>query len=90
MTIGEFWREISYLCKLHGGSVTSGHRTIDRNRQVGGAADSQHLGYKAADIVLDDWTHKDDLILNAKLAGLWVLDEVVTKNHVHVDERHNV
>lgn len=87
MTIGAFWREIAYLTGKFEGSVTSGHRTLQRNRAVGGAADSQHLGYRAADIVLDNWMEKDALIAEAKKAGLAVFDEVATKNHVHIDDR---
>jgi len=89
MTIGGFWLEVAFLTGKFNASVTSGHRTVDRNRLVGGAPDSMHLAYKAADLVLDDNATKDDLILAAKGAGLFVLDETAQKNHIHLDDRFN-
>lgn len=89
MTIGAFAREIAFLCGKYNLSQSSGHRTIEHNRQVGGAHDSQHLGYKAADLVAENWNEKDDIIFAAKVANLWVGDEVGTKNHLHIDDRNN-
>jgi len=90
MTIENFQREIKFILGKFNGSETSGHRTLDHNRHVGGAKDSQHLGWKAVDIVLDDWKDKDDAIFAAKVAGLFVLDEVATKNHLHLDDRFDM
>lgn len=80
---------IRVLCKLHRGSVSSTHRTIDHNRAVGGAPDSQHLTWRAADIVLDDWALKNELIMTARALGFWVLDETQRLNHVHIDDRYD-
>lgn len=85
----EFYGTVRGLCTLHRGSISSYHRTVDHNRAVGGATDSQHLGWKAADIVLDDLAEKDKFIENAKIMGLFALDETATKNHVHLDDRFN-
>jgi hypothetical protein len=38
---------------------------------------------------LDNWAKKADLMHAAAQAGLWVLDETATKNHVHLDDRNN-
>jgi uncharacterized protein YcbK (DUF882 family) len=89
MTIGAFWREINELAAKFDGSVTSGHRTAAHNAAVGGAESSQHRGFRAVDIVLDDWGKKDALLKAAAAAGFWVLDETATKNHVHLDDRNN-
>jgi hypothetical protein len=56
---------------------------------VGGAKNSQHLGWRAVDIVLDDWSPKEVVVDLLRERGLFVLDEVATKNHLHVDDRHN-
>lgn len=85
----EFYGTVRGLCALHGGSISSYHRTVDHNRAVGGTPDSQHLGWKAADVVLDNPAEKDKFIENCKTMGLFTLDETSTKNHIHVDDRYN-
>jgi len=87
MQIAEFWEAVELGCRQHNGSVTSAHRTTTRNKTVGGAADSAHVYSLAADIVLDDWAGKDRAIAYFERQGLRVLDEVATKNHLHVDDR---
>jgi uncharacterized protein YcbK (DUF882 family) len=89
MTTLEFNTVIGTLCRMYDGSITSTHRTIDHNRVVGGAPDSQHLEWKAVDVVLDNWRVKDTVILYAKQLGLFVLDETASKNHLHIDDRFN-
>lgn len=89
MTLEDFWQTINRACDTFHASVTSGHRSKARNARVGGAANSQHLGYKAVDIVLDDWNEKNPCIDMLAAHGLYVLDEVATKNHLHIDDRND-
>jgi hypothetical protein len=63
--------------------VSSFGRTVSHNRAVGGASDSQHLTYTAADLVpTGGWT-MDDLEASARESQLFafVLNE---GDHVHV------
>lgn len=87
MTVSQFWWLVNHLSDLYVGSVTSAHRTVAHNREVGGAADSKHLGFRAVDIVCDNWSVKDRLIGTARDFGLFAIDEVDSKNHVHLDDR---
>lgn len=89
MSENTFYQAIISICEQYGGSISSMHRTVAHNRRVGGAPNSQHLGYRAADIVLDDWQRKNECITELRQMGLWVLDEVASKNHLHVDDRNN-
>lgn len=90
MNTSEFHSVIDRACRRFAGSVTSGHRTAKHNSIVVGAPNSQHLGFRAVDIVLDDWRNKEMFILWLRERGLFVLDEVDTKNHVHVDDRNDI
>jgi hypothetical protein len=85
----EFLTCVIQVCEQYSGSVTSWHRSREHNRRVGGASNSQHLGWRAVDIVLEDWTCKRVVIEKLEGWGLFVLDEVTKKNHLHVDDRHN-
>lgn len=85
-----FHMMIDTFCNAYDASVTSGHRTMARNLLVGGATNSQHLRYKAVDVVLDDWSRKDAAIDWLQRIGLFIIDEVATKNHLHIDDRNNV
>jgi uncharacterized protein YcbK (DUF882 family) len=87
MRVAEFWEIVELGCRQHSASVTSGHRTRRRNAHLGGADDSAHVYSLAADIVLDDWAGKDRAITYFERQGLRVLDEVATKNHLHLDDR---
>lgn len=61
-----------------GGSVTSYWRTIDHNREVGGAAASQHLYGLAADVV---GVPKRAFVVAMRAVGLVAIDE---GDHIHV------
>lgn len=53
MEIGEFARHVLAYCLHFSASVTSWIRTMERNGQVGGAANSRHLEGLAVDVVYD-------------------------------------
>jgi uncharacterized protein YcbK (DUF882 family) len=89
MTEYQFFCFINDVCRNYGGSVSSMHRTKAHNAAVGGANNSQHLYWKAADIVLDNWDFKNAAIKFLQERGLFVLDEVETRSHLHVDDRNN-
>jgi len=89
MIIDNFNTVIRIFCKDFQASISSGHRSVLHNRQVGGAADSQHLGWRAVDLVLDNWGQKDEAIEWLRRVGFFVIDEVTSKNHLHVDDRFN-
>ena len=83
MTYAEYKITIRVLCKVFGGSTTSGIRTTSRNSDVGGSPRSKHLTGMADDVVLDDMAelYRDGFVVAARKAGLWVLDE---GDHIHV------
>lgn len=84
-----FWLTVFAVCKRFGGSITSAHRTPRHNAAVGGAPNSQHLGYKAADIV---WDHPTDRTLaeaEFRAAGFWLEPIADAPNHTHVDDRND-
>ena len=56
-------------------SVTSWGRTEAHNKAVGGHANSRHLTFEAADVVLDDPTQLSDCISVAQRLGLKVANE---------------
>lgn len=89
MTRADFTFTIQLFCQLFDASISSTHRTTEHNRRVGGAANSQHLGWKAADVVLDDWGRKHEAIGWLEKVGFFVLDEVASANHLHVDDRYS-
>jgi len=83
MNASEFWVTVNVLCKVHGGTVTSGIRSKDRNHMVGGSPRSKHLMGIAADVVLDDMAliYRDGFVHAAKKVGLSALDEA---DHIHL------
>jgi uncharacterized protein YcbK (DUF882 family) len=89
MTVSTFNILVQLACITYNASVSSTHRTIDHNRTVGGASHSQHLGWKAADLVLTDNTRAQALVDACKALGLFAIDETARKNHVHIDDRFN-
>lgn len=89
MTTETFNTVIRTVCQDFSASISSGHRTVFHNRQVGGAANSQHMGWRCVDLVLDNWGLKDEAIVWLRKMGFFVLDEVTAKNHLHVDDRFN-
>jgi hypothetical protein len=90
MTIADFNTIIRLFSKQFNASISSAHRTAKHNMVVGGVSDSQHLGWKCVDIVLDEWVRKNEAMVWLTKAGLYVFDEVTSKNHLHVDDRNNV
>lgn len=89
MTTGAFWELVINVCMAHSGSITSAHRTPKRNKAVGGADNSQHLGTKAVDIVWDDpavRVEAEELLMGQ---GLWIEPTRDAPDHTHVDDRHN-
>ena len=87
MDIETFNTIVREVCEKYKGSETSGHRTALRNKAVGGAPKSQHLGWKCRDIVLDN--PADLVVCKAYLeaSGLWVEPLKQAKDHIHVDDR---
>lgn len=71
MTYERFHQIKKDLCLQFGGSVISGMRSLQRNKSVGGHAESRHLWDEAADIVLDDWALAPALAKEAKRRGLF-------------------
>lgn len=66
------------------GVLVNWYRDAAHNQRVGGELDSQHRYGTAVDIQLDDWSHKTAAIVALKQRGFFVVDEVATKNHLHV------
>ena len=89
MLTDQFNFMIAIMCHAFSASVSSTHRTIDHNRAVGGASDSQHLDWTAADLVLDNNADAPAMVAELKDLGLFAIDETATKNHVHIDDRFN-
>lgn len=89
MQPSDFYTTIITFCRVYDGSISSMHRTAKHNDKVGGAPNSQHLGFKAADLVCDSWANKDKIIAELRKVGFFVLDEVASKNHLHIDDRYN-
>lgn len=87
MLVDKFNSIVREACTLYAGSETSGHRTINHNKAVGGAPKSQHLGWKCLDILLDN--PGDFVACKAYLEskGLWVESLTQAKDHIHVDDR---
>jgi len=80
----EFWDHVNRLCEMYNGSVTSGYRSRKRNAQVGGSINSHHLTGMAADVVLDDWSYKDEFIASAESNSIRAVDEVAQGGHLHL------
>ena len=68
--------------------ITSGYRTSEYNKKVGGAIKSQHMEGKAADITVKGMTAKE-LELLAKKVGFTYTQTYFNKPHLHVDVRDN-
>ena len=66
--------------------ITSGYRTPEHNRAVGGAPDSQHLYGRAADIVVRGVPH-DEVYRQAIRLGFRGVGRYNTHTHVDVRER---
>lgn len=66
--------------------VTSGYRTREHNKAVGGSPNSQHLYGKAADIVIGGMTSAQIAAL-AKDVGFRGIGIYPKRGHCHVDVR---
>jgi len=53
MRIGEFAEAVAQYCLLAGASETSGGRTDEHNRKVGGVPYSAHRFFRGRDVVYD-------------------------------------
>ncbi len=85
----EFWTFVFGVCNRFNGSITSARRTVKHNAAVGGAAQSQHLGWKAADIVWDNPIERPLAEAEFKAAGFWVESAHDAPDHTHVDDRYD-
>lgn len=65
-------------------SVTSWWRTVARNKQVGGLANSLHLEGLAVDCVLLPGRSGEEFLRVAKILGLYGR---VEKDHIHIQAR---
>jgi len=65
-------------------AITSGYRSVEHNRKVGGTKNSYHLSNKAADLVTDCRKY---IIDNAGKLGLSV---IIYNKHLHLDTRSKV
>lgn len=81
MSLSDFYVLIFALCRIFGGSTTSGIRSIKRNILVGGVPDSKHLTGFGVDIVLDDPKKRVAFIAAVEAVGLRAIDE---GDHMHV------
>lgn len=82
-SISEFRFASWVLCRVFNCSETSGHRTAERNAQVGGSEGSQHLIGGGMDLVPTPNTKEQRARVKdaAEALGLWALDET---HHVHI------
>lgn len=85
----QFQLFVKQACDLFSMSETSGHRTVKRNKVVGGAPSSQHLTWKAKDLVPDELLRMAEIKLWFESKGLYVEPLDQAKDHIHVDDRFN-
>lgn len=81
-SVGEFCERVAGVCLLVDGSVTSWGRSRKRNEDVGGVANSWHLQFLGADVVLDDTANESLLFWAARRLGLQVVKE---EDHYHLE-----
>ena len=72
------------LQAVHPFSVTSWWRTVARNIEVGGLANSLHLEGLAVDCVLFPGRSGEEFLRDARILGLYGR---VEKDHVHIQAR---
>jgi hypothetical protein len=81
ITVSDFWGQVALYRRAVGGSVTSGGRSPDRNRQVGGVPNSSHLLDLGADLVHDGRMPADQRETLARGLGLTL---IVEGDHDHL------
>ena len=81
MTATQFAGKIDLLNTRFAFSVTSWFRSTNRNKLVGGHANSLHLVGLAVDIIVDNPAQAQELTSFAHQLGLLA---IVEKDHVHV------
>lgn len=69
--------------------ITSGYRTIEHNKKVGGVSNSSHLKGKACDIKIKDDQHRHQILRGLILAGFRRIGIAKTYIHVDTDENKN-
>ena len=90
-TLAEFHERLRCIAALHQMSVTSGGRTEQRNRKVGGVSNSWHRwrrGGMAADMYPDDAERIDigERIANAAVdAQVLGFDAIVHETYLHLE-----
>ena len=89
MTREQFQEIVVSACSWFSMSETSGHRTVKRNKKVGGAPASQHLGWKCVDLVPDDLSRMPEVKAWLEDRGLYVEPLAQAKHHIHTDDRFN-
>ena len=82
----EFMMTVRTLRIIHGGSITCGGRTYQRNKDEGGARKSKHLARfndMAVDLVLDNDNkqNRDAFCKDARKCGMLAKDET---DHIHL------
>lgn len=75
--LSPLFRSLNYCSFI----ITSGYRSPDHNKRIGGAKNSMHLQDRARDIVTNC---KYELARRALSRGLTI---ILYKSHVHIDDR---
>jgi Peptidase M15 len=65
------------------GTVTSIHRTVERNRLVGGVANSYHLSGRAIDIARKPGVTHDQIAATLRRAGYSLVESLDEGDHSH-------
>lgn len=73
---------VYFLCTAFRCSVTSWHRTRQRNAALGGLDNSFHLEGLAADLVPDNLADRERVAEAARALGL---DAYIDAEHVHIE-----
>lgn len=86
MTEITFWRFINFLCATTPASLIAGHRSRHYNRLCRHSNKSPHLGFKAADVVLDTPAKAARIMRAAESLGLTVRDCQKQRGWVHIHD----
>jgi uncharacterized protein YcbK (DUF882 family) len=66
-------------------SESSGYRTAEHNKRVGGSANSAHLHGLAIDLILDSGSGYETAITTAKRLGFLGIEWDARNKHLHLD-----